>query len=269
MSSAMIGAGEREQGAPAGGGLIAALALANFVGMLGATSYGPFLPVMAAAFGVGIPLLGQLPAASMLLAAVLGLLVGPLADAHGHRRTLIVGLLAVVVSTLGTGLAPTFAALAVTVLIGAVGRAAILPVALTIAGTRFVGNTRRRAIGVAQAGVSCAPLAGIPLLTTIAAFSEWRAAFVVLALPGVGVTPLVWWTVGQGSAPTIAPHPRQLWAGGKSTKQVTIPCTCRACRGSSLRSVGQALSTIPTIPRNNHHYYAPASKLTRFKLTHY
>ncbi len=205
MASANVSSNERGQGAPAGSGLIATLALANFVGMLGAASYGPFLPVMAAAFGVGIPLLGQLPAASMLLAAALGLLVGPLADAYGHRRTLVIGLLAVVVSTLGTGLALTFAALLATILIGAVGRAAILPVALTIAGTRFAGDARRRAIGIAQAGVACAPLAGIPLLTTIAAFSDWRVAFVVLALLGVGVAPLVWWAVGRGDAPAVAP----------------------------------------------------------------
>ena len=214
MAGMNVSAGEREHGARAGGGLIAALALANFVGMLGAAAYGPFLPVMAAAFGVGIPLLGQLPAASMLLAAALGLVVGPLADAHGHRRTLVVGLLAVAVSTLGTGLAPTFGWLLAAILVGAVGRAAILPVALTVAGTRFAGDARRRAIGVAQAGVSCAPLAGIPLLTTIAAFSDWRVAFVVLALLGAGVAPLVWWAVGRDAAPAPGTPPARLRLGG-------------------------------------------------------
>lgn len=196
MTSAHRSPGEGRQSARAGGWLTATLALVAFVGLLGAVSYGPFLPVMAASLGVGVPLLGQLPAASMLLAAALGLLVGPLADAYGYRRTLVVGLVAVVASTLGTGLAPSFAALIGAVLVGSIGRAAILPVAQTVAGTRFAGDARRRAIGWVQAGTSCTPLLGIPLLTTIAQYSDWRVAFVVLGTLGLGTLPLVWWALG-------------------------------------------------------------------------
>ena len=206
--------GDQGQGARADRWLIPALALAAFVALLGAVSYGPFLPVMAADIGTSIPLLGQLPAASMLLAAALGLVIGPLADAYGYRRTLAIGLLAVVASTLGTGLAPSYAALLVTILIGAIGRAAVLPVALTLASTRFAGDARRRAIGSMQAGSTCAPLVGIPVLTTIAAFADWRAAFLGLALLCMAVVPLVWWAVGRGAAPAApgAPPARlRLW----------------------------------------------------------
>ena len=195
---------------PASGWLLPALALAAFASLLGAASYGPFLPAMAAEIGTSIPLLGQLPAASMLLAAALGLVVGPLADAYGPRRLLIVGLLAVVASTLGTGLAPSYAALLVTILIGAIGRAAVLPVAQTVAGTRFAGDARRRAISWTQAGATCAPLVGLPLLTTIAQYSTWRTAFLGLALLTAAVVPLVWLAVGREPTPAPGTPPARL-----------------------------------------------------------
>ncbi len=89
-------------------GATLALLLATFVAMLGAVAMSPFLPAMAAELGTSVALLGQVSSLTMLLAAGLGLVIGPLADGYGHRRTLLVGLLTVVASALGTGLAPTY-----------------------------------------------------------------------------------------------------------------------------------------------------------------
>lgn len=196
---------EPELVARPGAWVIPTLVVVTFVGMLSGVAYGPFLPIMAEAVNVSVPLLGQLPALNMLLAAVLGLAIGPLADRYGARRTLVVGLLAVVISAFGTGLASTYAALLVTILIGAVGRAAVMPVALTVAGTRFAGDARRRAISWTTAGMSCAPLLGIPLLTTVAARADWRVAFGALGLVGAGVAVLVWWAVGRDAATAAGP----------------------------------------------------------------
>lgn len=88
--------------------LVPGLALAVFVNHLNAIGLAPFLPIVADGLGVGVPLLGQVPALAMLLAAVLGPVIGPLADRHGYRHTLLLGLLAVVTSSLVAGLAPTF-----------------------------------------------------------------------------------------------------------------------------------------------------------------
>jgi MFS family permease len=108
-----------------GPAVLAAICLAPLVGLLLATALSPFFPVIAADLGVPVALLGQIPAASMLVAAALSLVVGPLADSSGHRRLLLVGTLAVAVSALGTALAPSFALLLVVALIGAVSRAVI------------------------------------------------------------------------------------------------------------------------------------------------
>ncbi len=162
--------------------LVLLLTLAVFVNFLAPLALGAFLPVVAAELGVSVALLGQVPALMMLLAALLGLAVGPLADRFGHRRTLLIGLLAVLVSSLGTGIAPSFVILILVSLVGAVGRAAVLPVGQAILGTRFSDeDARRAALSKIQTGQSGASVLGIPLLTTIAALLNWRAAFFTLA----------------------------------------------------------------------------------------
>jgi MFS transporter, DHA1 family, inner membrane transport protein len=197
-------ASDQARGSWAIGWLPATLALATVVTMLGAGAYGPFLPAIAEAVGTTVPAVGQLPATSLLLAAALGLIIGPLADIYGYRRTLIVGLLTIVASTLGTALAPTYAALLAAALIGAIGRAATMPVALAVAGLRFTGDARRRAISITQTGVSWGPLVGIPILTTIAAYADWRAAFLGLAGLTAVAVPLVWRAVGPDAAPAVS-----------------------------------------------------------------
>ena len=207
MHSTQTPSGDQSQASWAIGWLPATLALAAVVTMLGAGAYGPFLPAIAEAVGTTVPVVGQLPAASLLLAATLGLIIGPLADSYGYRRTLVIGLLTIVASTIGTALAPTYTALILAALIGSIGRAATLPVALAVAGLRFAGDTRRRAISITQTGVSWGPLIGIPILTTIAAYADWRAAFLGLALLSAVAVPLVWRAVGPDPAPT-APRTR-------------------------------------------------------------
>jgi DHA1 family inner membrane transport protein len=159
------------------------------VGLLLATALSPFFPLVAADLHTSVALLGQIPAASMLVAAALSLVVGPLADNSGHRRLLLVGTLAVVISALGTALAPTFAILLLVTLVAAVSRAIIQPVALAITGTQFHGVVQRRAISLVVAAAG-APIAGVPALTAIGGAFGWRAAFGALAVAALVVTVL-------------------------------------------------------------------------------
>ncbi len=170
--------------------ILAAICLAPLVGLLLATALSPFFPLIAADLHTSVALLGQIPAASMLVAAVLSLVVGPLADHSGHRRLLLAGTLAVAVSALGTTLAPTFAILLLVALIGAVSRAIIQPVALALTGTHFSGPAQRRAISLVVAAASGAPIVGVPALTAIGGAFGWRAAFAALAGAALVVTAL-------------------------------------------------------------------------------
>lgn len=168
--------------------LLGVICLAPLVGFLLATALSPFLPAIAADLRTSVALLGQIPAASMLVAAALSLVVGPLADNSGHRRLLLAGTLAVVVSALGTSLAPTFAILLLVTLIAAVSRAIIQPVALAITGTHFSGASQRRAISLVVAAAAGAPIVGVPVLTAIGGAFGWRAAFGALAALALAIT---------------------------------------------------------------------------------
>ena len=81
-------------------GLIPTLALSTFVNHLNVIAWIPLLPFIAKAQGVSVSLLGQIPASMLLLSALLGLLIGPMADHYGYRRTLLVCLVAVAAAAL-------------------------------------------------------------------------------------------------------------------------------------------------------------------------
>jgi predicted MFS family arabinose efflux permease len=135
-----------------------------------------------------VALLGQVPSLTMLLAGLIGLFVGPLADRFGSGQMLRCALLAVAASALATGLAPSLPMLLAVTLVGAVGRAAILPVSQAVVATRFTdAAARRRALSRVHMGRSTASILGVPLLTSIAAVLYWRGAFFALAATALAV----------------------------------------------------------------------------------
>ena len=184
------------------GWLVPVLTVAAFVTMLHAMVLGPLLPDMASDLGTSVSLLGQIPAATMLLAALIGFVAGPLADRFGHHRALLASLVVLVVSSVGMALAPGYLLLFVATLIGSVGRAVVQPVAIVIAGERFSGDRQRRAVSWVMAGMSGAVIAGVPVLTAIAGFFGWRAAIGSLAVLIALSIPAV--RRGLGAAPQRA-----------------------------------------------------------------
>ena len=83
----------------AAAGLVPTLTVAAFVNHLNVIACNPFLPFIAEAHGIGIAILGQLPALLLVLSAVPGLVIGPLADSYGYRPTMVLSLLAVAASS--------------------------------------------------------------------------------------------------------------------------------------------------------------------------
>lgn len=192
--------------APPARGLVATLTLATFANHLNVIAWNPFLPFIAAEIGVPVALLGQVPALMMLLATSLGLVSGPLADHYGYRRTLLIGLLAVVTSSLATGLATALPILVSAALIGAVGLAAIMPVAQAIVARSFVDDTaRRRAVSRTQSGGPLAATLGIPLLTASAAAWQWRGAFLLLSGLALATALRLWRLLCRDEAPGRGP----------------------------------------------------------------
>lgn len=157
--------------------VLPALGLGSFISLLSVSAPAPFLPDIANALGVGVPLLGQVTAAMLILSAPLGLIAGPLADRYGSRRLILLGLAASAVCLLDFGLAAVFPLLFIASVAGALSEATVPGLSLAIAGTRFRGPASRRAIGWTVGAASIAPIVGVPLLTTISGIAGWRAGF--------------------------------------------------------------------------------------------
>ena len=191
--------------------LVPTLTLASAVNILSARALPVFLPVVAADLGTNVAVLGQVPASMLLVAGLLALVAGPLADHYEYRTTLVVGLLTIVVSAVATGLAQTFPVLLAVTLVGAVARAAVMPTAQAVAVVR-IGNegARRRAISWVTAGMSGAAIIGVPLLTTIAGLSSWRVSFVVLGALALIAILVLWPVLG----PTERRAPARLRVAG-------------------------------------------------------
>jgi predicted MFS family arabinose efflux permease len=166
--------------------VLPALCLGMFVALLTFVAPAPFFPAMARDLSVGVPLLGQVVAAMLLVSAAIGLVAGPLADSYGHRRLILLGLVAAAICLFAFGLAPTFPVLLVGALAGGLGNAAVLGPSLAVAGTHFAGAEARRALGWATACMAGSAIVGVPVLTAIASFTSWRLAFIVAGAAVIG-----------------------------------------------------------------------------------
>jgi predicted MFS family arabinose efflux permease len=173
--------------------VLAVIVCGPLVSTLNTIALLPFMPVVADELETSVAALGQVTAMSMALATGLGLVAGQYADRFGYRRILLLGVATVVVSAFGSAVAANFVVLLLAGLIGAVSRAVVAPISTTIAGTWFEDVARQSALGLVTAAAAGAAIVGLPLLTAVAALSNWRVAFMTLGFAAVGVVLLTWW----------------------------------------------------------------------------
>ncbi len=169
---------------------LVALGFGTFVAALVFVIPPIFFPQMAAELQVSVPLLGQVMTAMLLLSALFGLVVGPLADRSGHRWPILIGLMAAAVCLLDFGLAPTYPVLLLASVTGAVATAAVLGPSLAIASTAFSGTAARRAVGWTSAAQAGSAIIGVPVLAAIGTAAGWRVAFVAAGLATVAICAL-------------------------------------------------------------------------------
>jgi predicted MFS family arabinose efflux permease len=161
----------------------------------------PFLSDMASDLNTSVALIGQAVTATAVCSALLGLLAGPLADGVGYKRLLLFGIGMLALYDLGIALVPGLSALLVVQLFGGISGATVSPLASAIAGTRFTGDQRRRAISRIYASASGGSIIGFPILTTLGDASSWRWVFVALAFVALAGIALVVYAV-PGDRPT-------------------------------------------------------------------
>jgi DHA1 family inner membrane transport protein len=219
------------------GWVLAGLCVASFLAALNFYAATPFYPRMARDLDTTVPLLGQVATLMILISAGLGLLVGPLADRYGYRKPLVIGILAIAVNLVGTGLAPAYPVLLAMGVAGGLGDALVFSIPLAIAGVLFAGDAQRRAMGWIIGSLSIAPIVGIPILTMVGGLAGWRVALVAVGLAAVlaawfvatvippdsqrPTTPFHWRALPGAYAPLLAHPPTMRLYGATALRAVT------------------------------------------------
>jgi predicted MFS family arabinose efflux permease len=142
----------------------------------------PLVSQVADGLDVSVPLVGQVATLGALITGLAGLFAGPVADFYGHRRSIVLGLGLMTLSATLFAIAPNIIVMAAGGLVGGLGMAMTYGVAFAVISTHFLGDARRRAVGMTQAAASLAVIAGPPSLVALATVVLWRGSFLAMAV---------------------------------------------------------------------------------------
>jgi predicted MFS family arabinose efflux permease len=159
--------------------LVVALCTATFLAALNFFAISPFVPEIADELDTSVALVGQITMVMILTSAILGLAIGPMTDEIGHRLPLVAGMVAVGINLVGLSLAQHYAVMLLLAIVGGFADAIVFSLPFAIISARFAPTQQARAVSVAFAALSAAPILGTPLLTFIGSFSGWRVALAI------------------------------------------------------------------------------------------
>jgi MFS transporter, DHA1 family, inner membrane transport protein len=170
--------------------LIFVLAAVAFIDMTAIMALSPFFPEIAADLNTSVALLGQTQMAMYLVAAGLGLFIGPLSDHYGLRRTMVASALLLATGTIVTGLATDYWLL----LLGRIptGLGVMGAISMAVVASRLPQEERRDGLGWVVGAMPLAAIVGVPMLAFIAYHSSWRVSFFALGSVGVLLAVLIW-----------------------------------------------------------------------------
>jgi DHA1 family bicyclomycin/chloramphenicol resistance-like MFS transporter len=148
----------------------------------------------------------QLTLTGTLLGIALGqLLVGPLSDAYGRRRPLLIGVAVHVVASLLCVLAPTVEVLGGLRLLQGLGAAAASVTAMAVVRDLYTGNAAAVLLSRLMLILGAAPVLAPTLGGEVLRHTDWRGVFLVLAVAGLGVMGFA----ARSLQETLPPHRRR------------------------------------------------------------
>lgn len=142
----------------------------------------PLLVTMAAEFQVGLPVTGQLAAATSLAWAPAAVLASPFSDRFGRKPLIVLGLGGLSLSTLAASFAGSLPVLLALRWLGGLAGGAVGPSVNAAVIDYFPPAHRGRVLGLVAAGFSLSTLVGVPAVAILAGIVGWRHGFRLVAL---------------------------------------------------------------------------------------
>jgi DHA1 family bicyclomycin/chloramphenicol resistance-like MFS transporter len=157
----------------------------------------------------------QLTLTGTLIGLALGqLFIGPLADAVGRRKPLLIGTALHVVASLLIVVAPTIAALGVLRVLQGVGGAAGAVVAMAVVRDLFTGRAAATLLSRLMLVMGAAPVLAPTLGGELLRVADWRGVFVALAVYGLVILGVLFFALGE----TLPPERRRSAAVGPTLR---------------------------------------------------
>jgi MFS transporter, DHA1 family, multidrug resistance protein len=201
------------------------------IGPLSTDMYLPALPSLSHDLGSSMAQT-QITLSAGILGLALGqLFAGPLSDALGRRRPLLVGMAMFTIVSFLCVFAPSIAVLMLLRFVQGVAGASGIVIALTMTSDLYTGDALARSLALLMMVSGLAPITAPVLGSLLLTFTSWRGVFVTLTL--IGIVFLV--TVTLWLRETLEPARRQ---SGSITETMTAVRALLANR----RFIGYALS---------------------------
>jgi len=187
----------RRVGGPARARVIVMFAAVLALNGADSSTVGAVAPQLESALRIGTAKLGLLSAVSLLVGAVFTVPVGLLVDRTRRMPLLAVSILLWSVASLLSAFAGSYSSLLLTrLLLGAVAATAG-PAIASLTGDYFPAAERGRIWSYILGGEVAGTAVGFIISGSLASLIDWRAAFVVLALPGFFLARELWRTVPE------------------------------------------------------------------------
>lgn len=134
-------------------------------------------------FNTSVGVTGQLNTVYSVAALAMALLTGALSTKFRHRSLLLVGLVVMMISSLGCYLAPDFLTLMVFFSLSGAGYAMVNPMTFAFVGIHLPVEKRPNAIGGIVAGGALVYVLGAPVIAIIAGIGGWRLPLLGFVAP--------------------------------------------------------------------------------------
>jgi MFS family permease len=162
-----------------------------------AATVGAVAPQLEHALHIGNAKVGLLSSVSLLVGAVFTIPVGLLVDRAKRMPMLAVSIVLWSIASLISGFAGSYSSLLLSrVLLGAV-TATAGPAIASLTGDYFAANERGRVYAYILGGETAGTAVGFIVSGTFASAISWRAAFILLAIPGFFLARELWRTVPE------------------------------------------------------------------------